>query len=95
MMTYRIRKYIGAYSAALGGVDVIAFTAGVGENSNTVRGMVCRGLEYLGIQIDDAKNDKTHGIFADISHKKAKVKTLVVPTNEEVVIARETIKFLK
>lgn len=83
---YRVKKYIGAYSAAMGGVDAIVFTAGIGENSPDVRKEVCKDLEFLGIKIDDEKNnspEKEKIITTDDS----KVKVLVIPTNEELVIA--------
>ncbi len=86
---YRIKKYIGAYTFAMGGVDAIVFTAGIGENSPDVRKKVCEGLEFLGIKIDDEKNnspEKEKIITTDDS----KVKVLVIPTNEELVIALDT-----
>ncbi len=86
---YRIKKYIGAYAAVMGGVDAIVFTAGIGENSPDVRKKVCEGLEFLGIKIDDDKNnspEKEKIITTDDS----KVKVLVVPTNEELIIALDT-----
>lgn len=87
---YRIVKYIGAYVAALNGVDVIAFTAGVGENNKDLRTRVCNNLEYLGIQIDEAKNG-IRGEEVIISLPDSKVKICVIPTNEELAIARETV----
>ncbi|MDR1731065.1 MAG: acetate kinase [Synergistaceae bacterium] len=89
VLTYGIKKYIGAYAAAMGGVDAVVFTAGVGENSSVVRSMVCDGLEFLGIDIDPARND-VHSKEAFISSDSSKVKVLVIPTNEELVIARDT-----
>ncbi len=89
VLTYGIKKYIGAYAAAMGGLDAVVFTAGVGENSATIRAMVCEDLEFLGIEIDNAKND-VRSKEAIISTETAKVKVLVVPTNEELVIARDT-----
>ncbi len=86
---YRIRKYIGAYAAAMDGADVIIFTAGVGENSPLLRERVCGGLSFLGVRIDPRKND-IKGKEADISADGSAVKVLVVPTNEELVIARDT-----
>ncbi|CUU09973.1 acetate kinase [Candidatus Kryptobacter tengchongensis] len=86
---YRVKKYIGAYAAVMGGVDAIVFTAGIGENSPDVRKKVCEGLEFLGIRIDDEKNnspEKEKIITTDYS----KVKVLVIPTNEELVIALDT-----
>lgn len=86
---YRVKKYIGAYSAAMGGVDAIVFTAGLGENSAETRYEVCKGLEYLGIEIDNEKN-KVRGKTTDISSDKSKVKVFLIPTNEELMIARDT-----
>ena len=90
MYDYRIKKYIGAYAAALGGVDAIVFTAGVGENQTGTREQACVGLEFLGIKIDKAKNATIHGEEAIISTPDSKVKVVVVPTDEEIVIARDT-----
>ena len=93
MYFYRIKKYIGAYAAAMGGVDAIAFTAGVGENQIDMRKESCAGLEFLGIKIDDAKNN-TRGKEAEISTDDSKVKVWVVPTDEEIVIARDTMNLV-
>ena len=90
MYDYRIKKYIGAYAAALGGVDAIVFTAGVGENQTGTREQACADLEFLGIKIDKAKNATSHGEEAIISTSDSKVKVVVVPTDEEIVIARDT-----
>ena len=90
MYDYRIKKYIGAYAAALGGVDAVVFTAGVGENQTGTREQACTGLEFLGIKIDKAKNATIHGEEAIISTPDSKVKVVVVPTDEEIVIARDT-----
>ncbi|EFI48117.1 acetate kinase [Segatella oris] len=90
MYDYRIKKYIGAYAAALGGVDAIVFTAGVGENQTGTREKACEGLEFLGIKIDVAKNATIRGEEAIISTPESKVKVVVVPTDEEIVIARDT-----
>lgn len=90
MYDYRIKKYIGAYAAALGGVDAIVFTAGVGENQTGTREQACADLEFLGIKIDKAKNATIHGEEAIISTPDSKVKVVVVPTDEEIVIARDT-----
>ncbi|MBD9261659.1 MAG: acetate kinase [Prevotella sp.] len=90
MYEYRIKKYIGAYAAAMGGVDAIVFTAGIGENCALVRTKVCSYLGYLGITIDEEANGK-RGEEIVISTPDSKVKVLVVPTNEELAIARETV----
>ncbi len=91
---YRVAKYIGAYTAAMNGVDAICFTAGVGENSPLVRKLACERLEYLGITLDEEKNGK-RGEELEISKPDSKVKVLVVPTNEELAIARETVALVK
>ena len=90
MFYYRIKKYIGAYTAAMGGLDLIIFTGGIGENSDITRSEVCKGLEFMGLEFDDAKNKGVHGIEKVISKDSSKVKILVVPTNEELVIAKDT-----
>ncbi len=86
---YEVRKYIGAYTAALGGLDVLCFTAGVGENSSSMRASIAEGLEYLGIQIDPEKN-QVRGKEMDISAAGSRVRVFVIPTNEELMIARDT-----
>ena len=87
---YRVKKLIGAYAAAMGGGDAIVFTAGIGENDPQMRADVCAGLEFLGIQIAPRKNETTAGEARDISAETAKVRVLVIPTNEELMIAGET-----
>ena len=87
---YRVAKYVGAYTAAMNGVDVIAFTAGIGENAGNVRAGVCKYLGYLGIEIDEEANGK-RGEEITISTPDSKVKVMVVPTNEELAIARDTV----
>ena len=89
MYFYRIKKYIGAYAAALGGVDVILFTGGVGENQASCRAGVCEGLEFMGVKIDAEKN-KVRGEEAIISSDDSKVKVVVIPTDEELLIASDT-----
>ncbi|MGM9570643.1 MAG: acetate/propionate family kinase [bacterium] len=89
MFAYRVRKYIGAYTAAMGGVDAIVFTAGLGENSITMRAKICEGLEFMGIKIDAEKNN-IRGKEREINTDDAKVKVLLIPTNEELMIARDT-----
>ena len=88
MFTYQVKKLIGAYAAAMGGVDAVVFTAGVGENDADTRSAIAGGLEFMGISIDEGKNN-TRGTV-DISADGAKVKTLVIPTNEELMIAIDT-----
>jgi acetate kinase len=89
---YRIRKYIGAFFAVLGKVDALVFTAGVGENSPVIRERCCRGLGGLGIGLDGARNRGGREPLRVISEEGSPVKVLVVPTDEELVIARETMK---
>jgi len=89
MYSYRIKKYIGAYAAAMGGVDMIIWTAGVGENQTGLRLDACQGLEFLGVKMDAEKN-KCRGVERIISADDSKVKVLLIPTDEEIVIARDT-----
>ena len=91
---YRVAKYIGAYTAAMNGVDAIAFTAGLGENNGIMRDYVCSYLGYLGVEIDKEKN-KVRSEETIVSTPESKVKVLVVPTNEELAIARETVELVK
>ncbi|QDH19474.1 acetate/propionate family kinase [Saccharibacillus brassicae] len=95
MYEYRLRKYIGSYAAAMNGVDVLVFTAGVGENSAIVRKAVCDNLSYLGIEIDEELNKIRSGDARRISTPNSKVEVLVVPTNEELVIARDTYRIVE
>ena len=95
MYAYRIKKYIGAYAAAMGGVDVIVWTAGVGENQTGTRADACEGLEFLGIEIDREKNAAVRSREELISTPESKVKVYVVPTDEEIVIARDTMEIVK
>lgn len=95
MYFYRIKKYIGAYAAAMGGVDVILFTGGVGENQADCREAACSGLEYMGVSIDKDVNNATRGDEAIISTADSKVKVVVIPTDEEMMIASDTMALLK
>lgn len=90
MYTYRIKKYIGSYAAAMGGIDAVIFTAGVGENQAQVREKSVEGLEFLGIKLDKEKNLGVHGTETVISTPDSRVKVAVIPTDEEIVIARDT-----
>lgn len=94
VFSYRVAKYIGAYAAAMNGVDAIAFTAGIGENTSFVREKIMAYLGYLGIKIDRVTNDKTRGVEALISTADSSVKVCVIPTNEELAICRETVKLV-
>ncbi|GIO36775.1 acetate kinase [Paenibacillus antibioticophila] len=95
MYEYRLRKYIGSYAAAMNGVDVIVFTAGVGENSAVVREKVCENLTYLGVELDPELNKVRSGDPRRISTPNSKVDVLVIPTNEELVIARDTFRIVQ
>jgi acetate kinase len=94
MYAYRIKKYIGSYAAALNGVDAIVFTGGVGENDLTVRKMVCTDMDYLGIQIDEQKNQVRSGEIREINTDEATVKVLIIPTNEELEIVKQCYELL-
>ena len=94
MYNYRIKKYIGAYAAAMGGVDLIVFTGGVGENGPETREAVCKGLEFLGVNFDVERNNGVRGKLELISKHDSQVKVMVVPTNEELVIANDTLKIV-
>lgn len=95
MFNYACKKYVGAYAAAMNGVDCLVFTAGVGENTPGVRKGICENMQYLGLEIDEEKNaEKNNGEIRDITGKNSKVKVLIIPTNEELVIARETMELL-
>ena len=91
---YEVRKYIGSYAAALGGLDCLVFTAGVGENSASMRARICEGLEFLGVKLDPEKNN-TRGKEAIISADDSKVTVWVIPTNEELMIAQDTAELCK
>ena len=89
MNAYRIKKYIGAFTATMNGLDAIVFTAGIGENSSVLRKMVCADMNYLGIQLDYAKNKIRSNALNEINSEASKVKILVIPTNEELEIAKQ------
>ncbi len=95
VMSRRITRYIGAYAAIMGGLDVVVFTAGIGENSEHTRGKVCENLEFMGIELDYEKNIIRSKEARDISSPDATVRVLVIPTNEELVIARDTKKIVE
>ena len=94
MYTYRIKKYIGAYAAAMNGVDIIVWTAGVGENQTGLRWDACKDMEYLGIKLDKERNE-CRGVEKILSADDSKVKVVLVPTDEEIVIARDTQELVK
>ena len=93
MYFYRIKKYIGEYAAALGGVDIIVFTGGVGENQASCRACACEGLEFMGVKLDAEKNN-VRGEEAVVSTEDSKVKVVVIPTDEELMIASDTMDIL-
>lgn len=94
MNAYRIKKYIGSYIASMNGLDAIVFTAGIGENSELIRRLVCEDLEFFGIEIDQQKNDMRAKQLTEIHKKTSKVKLLVIPTNEELEIAKQSFELL-
>ncbi len=94
MYCYRVRKYVGSYAAAMNGCDIIVFTAGVGENQADMRESVCNGLSFMGVEIDTEKNKTIHGEEAVISTPNSKVTVVVVPTDEELMIASDTLALL-
>ena len=93
--SYRVAKYVGSYVAAMNGVDAIVFTAGVGENHAPVRANICQYFGYLGIKLDEEANDNTKGVEGTISTADSKVKVMVIPTNEELKIAQETLALVQ
>jgi acetate kinase len=95
MYNYRVKKYIGAYAAAMGGVDLLIFTGGIGENACETREIICKDLEFIGIQFDRQKNEGVRGKEMIISKEGSRVTVMVVPTNEELVIATETLDIVE
>lgn len=95
MYDYRIRKYIGAYAAAMGGVDILIFTGGIGENGSETRENICKDFEFIGLEFDKKANDGVRGKELVISTKKSKVTVMIVPTNEELVIASDTCEIIE
>ena len=94
MLAYEIQKYIGSYTAAMNGIDALLFTGGIGENSWEVRERVCHNMTYFGIEIDDELNHKTRGQLMKLSTPNSKVEVWIVPTNEELLIARDTLALI-
>ena len=89
---YRVKKYVGAYLAALNGADALVFTGGIGENSALVRAQICEAMDWLGLAVDAGKNEAAEGKEGDISADGARTKVWVIPTNEELLIARDTMR---
>ena len=94
MNTYRIKKYIGAYAAAMNGLDAVVFTAGIGENSDVIRRMVCRNMDFIGLELDEEKNSVRSKENREINSEASKVKIFVIPTNEELEIAKQSMAML-
>lgn len=95
MYNYRIKKYIGSYTAALGGLDILVFTGGVGENQSSTREYVCKNMEYMGIELDEELNASVRSKEVIISKPTSKVKVVIIPTDEELTIARDTMEILQ
>jgi acetate kinase len=92
MFCYRARKYIGAMLACMGGADALIFTGGIGENSPEIRAQICQGLEWAGVQLDDARNQQTRARQGQIGAEDSKLPAWVIPTDEELLIARDTVR---
>ena len=95
MYAYRIKQFIGNYTAAMNGLDAIVFTAGIGENDTVVRKLVCENMEYFGIELDEDKNKIRNSEIREINKDGAKTKVLVIPTNEELEIAKQSFELIK
>ena len=95
MFEYRVRTYIGAYTAAMGGIDAIAFTGGIGENAISMRKAICKNLEYLGVEFDEELNDSRPSGNVELTKESSKVKVYKIETAEELVIARDTYRLVK
>jgi len=92
VFSYRAKKYIGAYLACMDGADAVVFTGGIGENSVDIRGRICAGLEWAGLKLDKGKNEQAVGKEARISTDDSTLKAFVIPTDEELLIARDTVR---
>jgi acetate kinase len=92
---YRVKKYIGSYAAAMGGVDCVVFTAGIGEHTPAIRKLAVEQLEFMGIELDEEKNNNPAKGIADLHKDGSRVPILLIPTNEELVIAQETVKLFE
>jgi len=95
IFSYRARKYIGAFLACMGGADAIVFTGGIGENSPAIRARICEGLEWAGLKLDDSRNDQTVGLEGQITTESSRLHAFVIPTDEELLIARDTVRCIK
>ena len=94
MFSYRVKQYIGKYAAVLGGLDALIFTAGIGENAPSIRATICENLDFLGVRLDEEKNQSS-AVEKSIHREDAAVKLLVIPTNEELMIARDTLRLIE
>jgi acetate kinase len=92
IFSYRARKYIGAFLACMGGADAVVFTGGIGENSADIRARICAGLEWAGLELDKNNNEHAVGKEEEITTDHSKLKAFVIPTNEELLIARDTVR---
>jgi len=92
IFSYRAKKYIGAYLAAMGGADAVVFTGGIGENSPDVRARICEGLEWFGLKLDPERNARALGKELRISTDDSRLHAFVIPTDEELLIARDTVR---
>ena len=92
MFCYRARKYVGAFLACMGGADAVVFTGGIGENSPEIRAQICEGLEWAGLKLDDNKNNQMAGCEGQISTNDSRLHAFVIPTDEELLIARDTVR---
>jgi acetate kinase len=92
MFCYRARKYMGAFLACMGGADAVVFTGGIGENQPEIRAQICEGLEWAGLRLDDHKNKQMAGVEGQISTNDSKLHAFVIPTDEELLIARDTVR---
>lgn len=92
---YRIKKYVGSYAAILGGMDVLVFTGGVGENQPVTRSYVCKNMEFMGIELDEELNASVRAKEVVISKPTSKVKVVIIPTDEELTIAKDTVAILQ
>ena len=95
MLNYQIKKYIGSYTAAMGGLDCLVFTGGIGENDHNLRAGVCENMEFFGIKLDLEKNKQRGADIIDLTAEGGKVKILLVCTNEELMIARDTLALVQ
>jgi acetate kinase len=92
IFSYRARKYIGAFLACMGGADGVVFTGGIGENSSDIRARICAGMEWAGLELDKDRNEQALAKEQEISTDNSKLKVFVIPTNEELLIARDTVR---